>query len=59
MCSQIRTHVQKERDDKNHFKAELFRYIYVVIFGKHLSELYWIVLMSLYVLNALLAGGTS
>ena len=29
-----------------HFKAELYRCIYFVIFGKHLSELYWIVLMS-------------
>ena len=27
------------------FKAELYRYIYIVTFGKHLSELYWIVLM--------------
>ena len=27
------------------FKAELYRYIYIVIFGKHLSELYWIILM--------------
>ena len=26
-------------------KAELHRYIYIAIFGKHLSELYWIVLM--------------
>ena len=29
----------------HHFKAELYRYIYIVIFGKHLSELYWIILM--------------
>ena len=29
------------------FKAELYRYIYIVIFGKHLAELYWIVLMFL------------
>ena len=28
-----------------HFKAELYRYIYIVIFGKHLSELYWFELM--------------
>ena len=28
-----------------HFKAELYRYIHIVISGKHLSELYWIVLM--------------
>ena len=28
-----------------HFKAELYSYVYIVIFGKHLSELYWIVLM--------------
>ena len=27
--------------------AELHRYIYIAIFGKHLSELYWIVLMFL------------
>ena len=31
---------------QNHFKAELCRYIYIVIFGKHLLEIYWIVLMS-------------
>ena len=30
---------------RHHFKAELYRYIYTVIVGKHLSELYWIVLM--------------
>ena len=24
--------------------AELYRYVYIVIFGKHLSQLYWIVL---------------
>ena len=30
---------------RHHFKAELYRYIYTVIFGKRLSELYWIVLM--------------
>ena len=30
---------------RHHFKAELYRYICLVIFGKHLSELYWIVLM--------------
>ena len=29
----------------SHFKAELYRYIYIVIFGKHLPELYWIVLI--------------
>ena len=28
-------------------KVELYRFIYIVIFGKHLSELYWIVLMFL------------
>ena len=28
-----------------HLKAELYCYIYNVVFGKHLSELYWIVLM--------------
>ena len=32
---------------RHHFKAELYRYIYIVIFGKHLPELYWIVLMCL------------
>ena len=26
-------------------KAEPYRYIYIVIFGKHISELYWIVFM--------------
>ena len=26
-------------------KTELYRYIYIVIFGKHISELYWVVLM--------------
>ena len=30
---------------RNHFKAELYRYIYIVIFCRHLSEIYWIVLM--------------
>ena len=30
---------------RHHFKAELYRYIYIIIFGKHLSELYWIALM--------------
>ena len=29
---------------RHHFKAESYRFIYIVIFGKHLSELYWIVL---------------
>ena len=29
------------------FKAELYRYIYIVIFGKHLAELFWSVLMFL------------
>ena len=28
-----------------YFKAELYCYVYIVIFGEHLSELYWIVLM--------------
>ena len=31
---------------QHHFKAELCGYIYIVIFGKHLLEIYWIVLMS-------------
>ena len=30
---------------RHHFKVELYRYIYTVVFGKHLSELHWIVLM--------------
>ena len=38
-----------------HFKAELCRYIYIVIFGEHQSEIYWIVLMCFSILNALLA----
>ena len=29
---------------RHDFKAELYRYIYIAIFGKHLSELNWIVL---------------
>ena len=29
---------------RHHFKAELYRYICIVIFGKHLSELYFIVI---------------
>ena len=29
-------------------KAELYCYIYIVIFGKYLSELYWITLMCFY-----------
>ena len=29
------------------FKAELYPYIYIVIFGKHLVELFWSVLMFL------------
>ena len=30
---------------QHHFKVELNRYIFIVIFGKHLSELYLIVSM--------------
>ena len=30
---------------RHHFTAELYRHIYIVISGTHLSELYWIVLM--------------
>ena len=30
---------------RHHFKAELYRYIYIAIFGKYLSELHWIVLI--------------
>ena len=29
------------------FKAKLYRYIYIVIFGKHLTGLYWIVIVFL------------
>ena len=28
---------------QHHFKAELYRYVYIVIFGKNLSKCYWIV----------------
>ena len=28
---------------RHHFKAELYRYIFFVIFGKQPSELYWII----------------
>ena len=44
---------------RHHFNAELCHYIYIIIFGKHLSELYWIVLMCFLIHNALLAGRTS
>ena len=44
---------------RHYFKAELYRCIYIVIFGKHLSELYWIVLMCFQILNALLARRNS
>ena len=30
---------------RHNFKAKLYRYIDIVFFGKHLSELYWIILM--------------
>ena len=30
---------------RHHFKAELYRYIYIAIFDKHLSELHCIVLI--------------
>ena len=30
---------------RHHFKAELCRYLYIIIFGKHLPELYRIVLI--------------
>ena len=43
---------------RHYFNAELYRYIYFVIFGKHLSELYWIVLIYFYILNALVARRT-
>ena len=32
---------------RHHVKAELYHFIYIVVFGKHLFELYWIVLMFL------------
>ena len=41
---------------RHHFKADLYRYIYIV---KHLSELYWIVLMCFKILNASLVKRTS
>ena len=44
---------------RDHFKAELYGYIYIVIFGKYLSELCWIVLMCFKIFNALLARRTS
>ena len=30
---------------RHHFEAQLHRYVYIIIFGKHLSELHWILLM--------------
>ena len=33
---------------RHHFRAELGRYIYIIIFDKHLSELYWFLLMCFY-----------
>ena len=44
---------------RHYFKAELYRYIYIIIFGKHPSELYWIALMWFWILNALLVRRTS
>ena len=45
---------------RGYFKPELYHYIYIVnSFGKHLSELYWILLLCFYILNAQLARGTS
>ena len=44
---------------RHYFKAELYCYIYIVIFVKHLPELYWIVLMCFYILNTLLVRKTS
>ena len=37
-----------------YFKAEFYRYIYIFIFAKHLSELHWIVLINFQILNVLL-----
>ena len=44
---------------RHHFKAELYCYISIVILGIHISELYWIVIMCFWILNALLARRTS
>ena len=44
---------------QHYFQSELCYYIYIVIFDKHLLELYWIVLMCFYILDALLARRTS
>ena len=44
----------KERERKFSFLAR-----HIVIFGKHLSEFYWILLMSFEILNALLARKAS
>ena len=38
---------------REQFKAELYCYIYIVIFGKQLSEFYCIVLMCFQIINAL------
>ena len=43
---------------RHHFKTELYCYIYIVIFVKHLSDLYWIILMWFYILDELLARRT-
>ena len=51
--------VQKFSFLAHHFKTELYRYIYIVNLSKHLSELYWVVLMCFQIFNALLARTTS
>ena len=42
-----------------YFKIGLHLYTYIVTFGKHLSDLYWIVLICFWILNALLARRTA
>ena len=32
---------------RNHVKTELYRYIFIIIFGKYLLKFYWIILMDI------------
>ena len=32
---------------RNHLKTELYRYIFIIIFGKYLLKFYWIILMDI------------
>ena len=32
---------------RNHLKTELYRYIFIIIFGKYLLKFYWIKLMNI------------